>query len=125
MPISQGEKLRLREPSGWPQAPGRPIGWDVDAGLAVTGCVCPGPHSASCTLTIIFQRHRFSLSAKILPARPREEGQLAQATGFARKPLLAALDMYYYYYYWYCLFGDFGHLMQRANSLEKTNAGKG
>ena len=96
----------------------------MDGGLAVTGCVCPGPYSASCTLTSIFQRHRFSLSAKILPVRPGEEGQLAQATGFAGKPLSAALDMYYYYY-WYCLLGDFGHLVQRANSLEKTNAGKG
>ena len=88
-PILQMGKLRLREPSGWPKAPSGPVGLAALASLDRT------PLSRS--LTIIFQSHRFSVTTSILPARSREEGQLAQVTGAPGKPLSAALGRYDYY----------------------------
>lgn len=63
-------------------------------GLAALASLHRTPLSRS--LTIIFQSRRFSLTTSILPARSREEGQLAQGTGAPEEPLSAALGRYDY-----------------------------
>lgn len=98
----------------------------MDAGLAVTGCVCPGPYSASCTLTIIFQRHRFLYLQRFFLSGPE------------RKVSWPKQQVIYYagsssQLHWTCsiiiIIGivclvTLTHLVQETNSLEKTNAGK-